>query len=215
MNVNLRLILLGGTLLVAVGIMAWSIRPTSISNEELESLGVFILDNPIVLGELDLIDEDGEVFNGSELKGKWTYAFFGYTHCPDICPTTLAQMRAVHATLQEQNDLHTLSNMQRMFVSIDAKRDNHEAVKAYTDDIDPELLGVTGTPTKIKKFAETVFVGFEQLGDANATDDYLVNHQGNIIIFSPDGSGYGFIRSPFKDDHLARVFTGLARLNQT
>ena len=204
--------MLGGILVVALAIMAWGFRPSTMTAEELASLGVFQLEEPIQLGELNLIDEDGNPFDGSQLKGKWTYSFFGYTHCPDICPTTLAQLRAVRSTLEERNDQHTLANMQTMFVSVDAKRDNHKAVKSYTDSIDPNLIGVTGTPENIEAFANSVFVGFKQLGDPEAEDDYLVNHQGNIIIFDPNGDCYGFIRSPFKDDHLARVFTGLAQL---
>lgn len=211
MKVNVRLLLLGGILLVAVSILGWSLRPTATSIDDLKSMGLVVLDPPVTYDNLELIDEDGEVFDGSRLKGKWTFAFFGYTHCPDICPTTLAQMRTVYKNLEEQGDTLTLQKSQRLFVSIDAKRDNHEAVKSYTDGIDPALIGVTGTPEKVKEFADSVYVGFQQLGNQDAEEDYLVNHQGNIIVFDPNGNGWGVIRSPFEDPYLARVFSGLVR----
>lgn len=213
MKLNFRLVFLGGILIVAAGLLIWSLQPTTISAEELESLGVVVLPEPVDLGDIELIGEDGEQFGIKDLEGKWTFGFFGYTHCPDICPTTLAQLRDVAADLEAQGDDMTLANIQRMFVSVDVSRDNHEVVKAYTDSIDPGLIGVTGEPAKIQDFAASVYVGFEKLGDPEATEDYLVNHQGNIIIFNREGRCYGFIKSPFKDHHLARVFSGLARLS--
>ena len=206
-----RLLLLGSVLIIALGLLLWSMRVQAITDEELESLGVVILPEPVELANVSLVTENGEAFHGEELQGKWTFGFFGYTHCPDICPVTLSQMKTVVETLRERGDTVTLNNIQRMFVSIDAKRDSAEAVKTYTDNIDPEILGITGDPDGVKKFAESVYVGYKQLGDPTAEKDYLVEHQGNIIIFNRDGNCYGFIKSPFEDHLLARVFKGLAQ----
>lgn len=214
MKFNGRLILLGSVLVIALTLLGLSLRTEGMSAEELKSLGVVILPEPISMDKLALVDEDGELFDKSRLEGKWTFGFFGYTHCPDICPVTLGQMKKVFDSLKEKQDEVTLDNVQRLFVSIDAKRDNHEAVvKAYTDNIDPDFIGVTGDAEAIKQFASSVFVGFKQLGDPEATADYLVDHQGNIVIFNRDGDCYGFIKSPFEDHLLARIFTGMARLS--
>lgn len=212
MKISIRLVLLGSVLIVALALLGWSFRVEAITDDELKSLGVVILPEPISMEALALIDENGETFDQSKLEGKWTFGFFGYTHCPDICPVTLGQMKTVFDDLKKNEDQTTLENVQRMFVSIDAKRDNHEAVKSYTDNIDPDLIGVTGNADDIKRFASSVFVGYKQLGDPDATKDYLVDHQGNIVIFNREGDCYGFIKSPFEDHLLARIFTGMARL---
>lgn len=214
MRANIRFILLGGILVVALGLWAWNAtRATGMTTDELESLGVVVLPEPIPLRELALVDEDGEPFDGSALHGKWTYGFFGYTHCPDVCPITLAQMDTVFAGIEAQGDTETLANIQRLFVSIDVKRDDHAAVKQYTDNIDPEIIGVAGDAAAIRRFADSVYVGFKQLGDPSATENYLMEHQGNIVIFNRDGDCYGFIKSPFEDHLLARILRGMARLS--
>ena len=209
---NPRLLLLGGVFVIALALMVWSLRPTTISAEELQSLGVVVLPEPVQLAELDLIDENGETFDRRNLEGKWSFGFFGYTHCPDICPTTLAQMSQVVQQLESQGDTETLDNIQQLFISVDPNRDDAATVKKYTDQIDESLIGVTGSPADIRAFATSVYVGYGRLGDPSATEDYLVNHQGNIIIFDRSGNGYGFIKSPFDNHHLARIFAGLARI---
>ena len=213
MQLNLRFVLLGSVLIVALGLMLWSFQARSISAEELESMGVVILPKPIAFDTLDLVDEDGQAFNRNDLAGKWSFAFFGYTHCPDICPITLSQMKTVFKSLAEQEDHQTLDNVQRLFVSVDVARDDPERVKKYTDNVDPEIIGVTGEPDAIKRFAESVYVGYEKLGDPEKQSDYLVEHQGNIVIFNRSGDCYGFIKSPFEDQHLTRIFKGLATLD--
>ena len=144
MKFNVRFTLLGSVGVIALALLAWNLRSEPVTDEELASLGVVILPEPILLEDLELVDEDGEAFDSSHLKGKWTFGFFGYTHCPDICPVTLGQMRTVYDGFKKTGDTDTLQNTQRMFVSIDAKRDHHDVVKSYTDNIDPDIIGVTG-----------------------------------------------------------------------
>ncbi|MYD42424.1 MAG: SCO family protein [Gammaproteobacteria bacterium] len=214
MKPNIRYLMLGLALLIAVSLLLWNAsRPQDMTTDELASLGVVVLPEPVPMTELALVDEDGGIFDRDDLQGKWTFGFFGYTHCPDICPVTLAQMDTVFERLETQGDTETLANVQRLFVSIDVKRDDHNAVKKYTDNIDPDIIGVAGDPSAIKHFADSVYVGYKQLGDPNATENYLVEHQGNIVIFDRNGDCYGFIKSPFEEHLLARIFVGLARLS--
>lgn len=213
MKFNVRFALLGTLGVIALALLAWNLRSEPVSSDELASLGVVVLPEPISIEDLRLVDEDGEAFDGSELEGKWTFGFFGYTHCPDICPITLAQMKTVFDEFKEQGDVNTLENTQRLFVSIDAKRDHHEAVKSYTDNIDPDIIGITGEPDEVKRLADSVFVGYKQLGDPEKETDYLVEHQGNIVIFDRDGNCYGFIKSPFEEHLLARIFSHMATLS--
>ena len=182
MKFNVRFALLGSVGVIALALLAWNLRSEPVSLDELASLGVVVLPEPIPLENLQLVGEDGEVFDGTQLKGKWTFGFFGYTHCPDICPITLAQMKT-------------------------------DVVKSYTDNIDPDIIGITGEPEEVKHLADSVFVGYKQLGDPDKETDYLVEHQGNIVIFDRNGNCYGFIKSPFEEHLLARIFSQMADLS--
>lgn len=212
-RINWTFVLLGSILLVAVGLMVWSFQDRSISASELESMGVVILPEPINLNELSLVDENGVPFGKEHLKGKWSLGFFGYTHCPDICPITLGQLKTVFEDLENQQDHQSLENVQRLFISVDSERDNPQQVKTYTDSIDPDIIGITGDPEEIKHFSESVYVGYRKLGERENQDDYLVEHQGNLIIFNRSGDCYGFIKSPFEDQYLKRIIKGLAGLD--
>ena len=212
MKFNLRFALLGVIAVVAIALLIWNLRTPTITADELESLGVVILPEPISMEYAALVNQAGEPFDGSTLDGKWTFGFFGYTHCPDICPVTLSDMKSVFDEFKAEGDIETLQNTQRMFVSVDAKRDNHEAVKSYIDSIDSDMIGVTGTPDAVKQFADSVFVGYKQLGDPSNDTNYLIEHQGNIVIFNRDGDCYGFIKAPFETHLLARVFKNIAKL---
>lgn len=213
MKFNVRFTLLGSIGVIALALLAWNLRSAPVTDEELASLGVVILPEPILLQDLQLVDENGDSFDGSQLEGKWTFGFFGYTHCPDICPVTLGQLKTVYDGFKTESDTRTLQNTQRLFVSIDAKRDHHDVVKSYTDNIDPDIIGITGEPAEVRNFADLVYVGYKQLGDPEQQTDYLVEHQGNIVIFDRNGNCYGFIKSPFEEHLLARIISQMAKIS--
>lgn len=158
--------------------------------------GIILLPQSRELPELTLTNVDGQPQALSSLKGKWTLVFFGYTFCPDICPTTLAQLRQLNGLLPAE----TRSQLQILMVSLDPHRDTPEKLKQYLGFFDPAYLGLTGPLADIQKLANAVSIPFIP-GDTSK-ENYTVDHSGNLVLLGPDGRQRGFIRAPLKNEKL-------------
>ena len=197
---------------LVMGMYVWSMQKSTIDEEELRSLGVLVLPEPVTIGELDLIAHTGETFDGSIMQGKWTFGFFGYTHCPDICPTTMAIMGTAVNGLRKNNELEVLDSIQGMFISVDAKRDDYEKVRKFVESVAGDFIGVTGDEGRIKELATRSGIGYKKMGSDEVVEDYLIEHRSYIVIYDRAGDLYGYIKPPFKTDHLVRIFRGLAEV---
>ena len=158
--------------------------------------GIILLPQSRELPELTLTNVDGQPQALSSLKGKWTLVFFGYTFCPDICPTTLAQLRQLNGLLPAE----TRSQLQILMVSLDPHRDTPEKLKQYLGFFDPAYLGLTGPLADIQKLANAVSIPFIP-GDTSK-ENYTVDHSGNLVLLGPDGRQRGFIRAPLNNEKL-------------
>ena len=158
--------------------------------------GIILLPQSRELPELTLNNVDGQPQALASLKGKWTLVFFGYTFCPDICPTTLAQLRQLNRLLPAE----TRSQLHILMVSLDAHRDTPEKLKQYLGFFDPAYLGLTGPLADIQTFANAVSIPFIP-GDTSK-ENYTVDHSGNLVLLGPDWRQRGFIRAPLKNEKL-------------
>ena len=158
--------------------------------------GIILLPQSRELPELTLTNVDGQPQALSSLKGKWTLVFFGYTFCPDICPTTLAQLRQLNGLLPAE----TRSQLQILMVSLDPHRDTPEKLKQYLGFFDPAYLGLTGPLADIQTLANAVSIPFIP-GDTSK-ENYTVDHSGNLVLLGPDGRQRGFIRAPLNNEKL-------------
>jgi protein SCO1/2 len=131
------------------------------------------------------------------LKGKWSLLFFGYTFCPDICPTTLAQLRELKTKLPKE----AVDNLNVVLVSVDPNRDTPAQLKQYLGYFDPQFQGLTGELGNIQKLANAVSIPFIP-GDTSK-ENYTVDHSGNLVVIGPDGTQRGFIRAPLNNAKLA------------
>lgn len=210
---KVRLLFIAGIVVAAVGLFVWSSQTSNISGEELRSLGVIVFPDAKQTPELALISHQGQPFTKESLHEKWSFAFFGYTHCPDICPITIAQLVQAENQLAKNGEQDVLGNIRPVFVSIDSKRDGYQKVADFIDNASDRFIGVTGDATEIKAFATFTGIGYKRMGkmSTNLDDDYLIEHQGYIAIFNPEGNLFGYIKPPFEIDHLARIFRGLAK----
>jgi protein SCO1/2 len=133
----------------------------------------------------------------NELKDKWSLLFFGYTFCPDICPTTLAQLRQIKSELPKDS----VDKLQVILVSVDPARDTPQQLKQYLGYFDPDFKGLTGASVEdVQKLANAVSIPFipADTGKAN----YTVDHSGNLAVIGPDGTQRGFIRAPLNNQKL-------------
>ncbi|MEE4681564.1 SCO family protein [Pseudomonas alliivorans] len=158
--------------------------------------GVILLPQSRSLPSLSMSDQNGAPVAVDELKGKWTLVFFGYTYCPDICPTTLAQLRDIRTKLPQE----TVDNMRVVLVSVDPDRDTSQQLKQYLGYFDPRYIGLTAPVADIQKLASALSIPF--IPADTSKPGYTVDHSGNLALIGPDGRQRGFIRSPLNAQKL-------------
>jgi len=134
-------------------------------------------------GRYLLMDTNGRAVSHEDFRGRWQLLSFGYTFCPDICPTTLAQMAVVLNALGPDAD-----RLQALFVTVDPERDTASVLRAYVAFFDPRIGGLTGSPALVGKAAESFRVRFEKVRQAGAApDEYSVDHTTGMYLLGPDG----------------------------
>ncbi len=132
-------------------------------------------------GAFTLTDQNGQTRNEALLKDKWTLVFFGFTGCPDVCPTNLTAMTRVQTILGDSG-----KDVQYLFVSIDPERDTPEALKLYLDNqaFPKGIIGLTGTPEQVKAIAKAYRIFYAKNGEGS---DYLMDHTSATYLMDPDG----------------------------
>ncbi|BAN45791.1 SCO family protein [Metapseudomonas resinovorans] len=165
--------------------------------------GIVLLPQSRTLPPLTMLDQNGEKVAVDQLKDKWSLMFFGYTFCPDICPTTLAQMRELKGLLPPE----ARDNLRFVFVSVDPNRDTPQQIKQYLGYFDPGFLGITSDLPTLQKLANAVSIPF--IPADTSKENYTVDHSGNLVVLGPDGTQRGFIRSPLNNQKLKEQLPGL------
>ena len=128
-----------------------------------------------------LTDQDGSKVSLSNFKDKIVLIFFGYTHCPDICPMTMSVMNNVVDQLGDQAD-----QVQVVFVTIDPQRDTQEKLKSYVPYYNENFIGLTGTPEEIDKVADDYNI-FYSKEEVESSSEYLMGHNSSVFLITPDG----------------------------
>lgn len=150
----------------------------------------------------NLIDYDRKPFTLARFKHKWTFLFFGYTNCPDVCPTTLLMLGKVWNKLPAQAKKDPAPQM--VFVSVDPRRDTPERLKKYVTFYHPGFIGVTGKATQINKLTHQVGVQYSFTN--NPDGSYTVNHSAQIILVDPRGEMRAVFSPPQKVDELVNGY---------
>lgn len=172
---RLRLIVSLSCILVLLGLVAYSlVRPSP-------QPGPAPAADVQIGGPFQLVDQDGRRVDQAMLKGKWTAVFFGFTYCPDICPTTLQTLGAATGLLGA-----SAKDLQIVFVSVDPGRDSPKALKAYlaSPGFPKGVIGLTGTPQQVADVAKAYRVYFAKEGEG---ETYLVNHTSLVYLMNPKG----------------------------
>ena len=155
-----------------------------------------LLTPPRPLPEFELIDQSGATFDRSRLKQHWSLLFFGFTHCPDVCPTTLGMLAK---TGKELANLPQDRRPQVIFISVDPKRDTPEQLAPYVKFFDPSFTGVTGSQEAIDDFTRALGVPVAISPTGNG--DYTVDHSAAIFLIDPNGA----MRALFSTPHTPAV----------
>lgn len=164
---------------------------------------------PTPLQAFELLGQDRRPFDLEGLKGKWSFVFFGYTSCPDICPTTLATLSGLIKKLQA--DPQGLSGMQVVFVSVDPRRDTPEVIENYLKYFNETFRGVTGAQQDIDNLTRQFGAGY-MIEPETAPGHYLVNHTSSIFLVDPQGRLLASFSPPHDPDTIAGQFRQIRSL---
>ncbi len=141
-----------------------------------------LIPGPAPLPEFSLLDQRGRPIDRSVFEGQWDLVFFGFTHCPDICPTTLQVLSAARAELAEQGQ-QPLPRI--VLVSVDPERDTPETIGRYVDYFGDGNLGITGSLEEITKLAAELGIYFRK--QPSGDDNYVVDHSAAVLVIDPAG----------------------------
>ncbi len=159
------------------------------------------LTEPRPIADFTLVDQHGKPFGRAALEDRWNLVFAGFTHCPDICPTTLALLAALRAQLPD-------NGLQFVFVSVDPERDTPERIAAYLAHFDARLVGATGSAAEIERFAGEL--GLAHVRNPGVGDDYSVDHSAALVLIDPKARVAGYFQPPHDRAALAADLAALA-----
>jgi protein SCO1/2 len=159
--------------------------------------------NPPAIAEFSLTAKDGTDFTRADLDDRWSLMFFGFTHCPDVCPVTLRELDAVLDGYDVSSEAP-----QVVFVSVDPARDDAETVRRYVEFFDPAFQGVTGSTAAIGAFTRDLGV-IAVPGEPDENGDYNVDHTASILVVGPDAQVVGILSAPHSAAAIRRRFEAI------
>ena len=170
---------------------------------------VTVLPNARTLPAFELQQSDGTPLTADELKGHWTLVFLGFTHCPDICPTTLAQL----AVAQKQwAAMPEASRPRVLFVSADPERDTPEMIGKYAHAFHPDTIAATGPIPQLQAFTRSLSLVFmKSPGSSGQPNDYSIDHSATLVLLDSQARMAGVVQPPLD---IAGITSDLTALTQ-
>lgn len=138
--------------------------------------------NPLISGKFSLVDHNGRTVTDADYNGKWRLMFFGFTHCPDVCSTTLNTMAVVMGKLGSK-----ANKIVPLFVSVDPARDKPAVLKEYVLAFHPRMIGLSGSDAQVEAAAKAFRVYYGKASGAGNTENYLVDHSAIVFLMDTEG----------------------------
>jgi protein SCO1/2 len=195
-----------GTVLVALALGLAASCDSGFEGVPREPLHATVLPEPLPLPAFTLNDEQNEPFTRERLLGRTTLLFFGFTHCPDICPATLQQLALARKQLQQQTAEASSTDTASppgaftiVLISVDPERDTPEKLKAYVSHFGEGVTAATGSPESIREIASALGVWFQR--EALGEDDYTVSHSTAVLVIGEDATFRAVFSAPHKTEY--------------
>ena len=166
-------------------------------------ISLLLFSDPKPLTPFSLTDHQNRVFDLSRMKGKWSFIFFGFTHCPDICPTTLAILARARDNIAENTV--GAEDIQFVFISVDPNRDTASKLRQYVDYFDTSFLGVTGDNSQIGNLAGQLGAAY-QVAITPGVEDYPVYHSAAVFLLDPQARYHAVFTPPHDAEAIGKRF---------
>jgi len=157
-----------------------------------------VLPSPMDLPDFTLIDQNSAPFTRESLEGNWSLLFFGFTHCPDICPATMQLLAITRAKLVAQNLSESILP-KIILISVDPERDSPDVLKSYVSHFGKDIMGLTGDMSEIRKLAKQPGIFFQKSSTKN---NYSVDHSAAILVINPNAEFHALFSAPHNVDAL-------------
>ena len=149
----------------------------------------------------ELIDHHSAAFDQAALQHHWSFVFFGYTYCPDVCPTTLSILNGVAQRLQDVD-----ADVRFVMVTVDPERDTPERLAEYVTYFNGDFLGVTGSDAGLTQLTRQLGILYNRVEPEDGAAGYLMDHTAGVFLFDPDGRYHAVFTPPLSADRLAGDF---------
>jgi protein SCO1/2 len=205
-SINKNLLLIAIFIITVLGLFINKLTtPRTLSDDELLVNGLFLFDVPKQISDFEFVSSNKKIFTKSDLMGKWTLMYFGFTKCPDECPTTMYQLSKLIKVLRDKE--YKLDDKQWVLVSIDPERDTPEMIDNYAKGFDKDFIGVSNNRPMLLSLATQLSVNNVMPSSSNHMDhSHLDNHVNNIILIDPNGDFAGIFRPPFDVSRLSLTY---------
>lgn len=177
-----------------------------LSPKEMVANGAVIFSTPREISGFKLLNQNNQVMGISTLKNRWSFIFFGFTHCPDICPATLSILSEFSENLTK-SDYSDDTNF--IFVSLDPARDDPASLKSYVEYFNPNFIGLTGEFLDLHRFSKQLNIAFQKVVTNPVNGNYTIDHSGHIALINPDGYFQGYYKPPFDLNRFLMTYKSL------
>lgn len=188
-----RTLFIASVAIIAIATGTW--LSFEVAKPPAEPVAATLLPGGNELPDFALLDQSGSAIDAGVFSGQWDLVFFGFTHCPDVCPLTLQVLSQARQQLAEQG-LEPLPRI--VLVSVDPERDTPEQLGQYIDYFGAGILGITGELDEIRKLTGGLGIWFSRSGEG---DNYTVDHGAAVLVIDPDGQFRALFSAPHKVDN--------------
>lgn len=172
------------------------------SQQELKNPGIegLFWPSPKQIQPFEMVDQAGHSFALEDIKSKWSFIFFGYTHCPDICPVTMSVMAETYQRL-----ITEYKDLQIIFVTVDPERDTTEKLATYVSYFNEDFIGLGGNTDQVNSLTRQIGIAY-YLNKQEAADNYLVDHSASVFLIDPKARMVGKLSPPHETEKIINQF---------